>query len=157
MPLFIAMEQRFHQPNKLTSDYKHKQHGKSVWFLDRYNIFLSYSYSTIQFFHIWSAKTLRQSMFTHGIFANKVHRFLVFYVISLFQWTIVAVTVEIILLGIFVYCPGIDTWLGGAPVPVTSWGVVAAIGLLIFAYNETRKFFIRKAPKNRIVRAFFKL
>lgn len=59
-----------------------------------------------------------------------------------------------VLLGIFVYVPGINTFLSGAPVPIYSWLVVAGVSMIIFAYNEIRKLGIRKYPDNFIVKLF---
>uniref|UniRef100_A0A914DNI5 G-protein coupled receptors family 1 profile domain-containing protein n=1 Tax=Acrobeloides nanus TaxID=290746 RepID=A0A914DNI5_9BILA len=91
-----------------------------------------------QVFHIFSTRSLRQSMFTHGPFRNKS--------------SIIAVLCELVLLGIFVYVPYINEFLGGAPVPAACWGIVAAVSIFIFCYNELRKFCIRKWPQNRIQR-----
>uniref|UniRef100_A0A915DZB5 Cation-transporting P-type ATPase C-terminal domain-containing protein n=1 Tax=Ditylenchus dipsaci TaxID=166011 RepID=A0A915DZB5_9BILA len=55
-----------------------------------------------QVFHVFSARTLRQSLFTHGFFSNK-----------LIIWAVIA---EIVILCVYVYMPGVNSFLGGAPV-----------------------------------------
>lgn len=45
-----------------------------------------------QFFHVWAARTRKESIFVHGLFRNKV--------------TLVGVVVEIALLCLYIYTPG---------------------------------------------------
>uniref|UniRef100_A0A914C717 Cation-transporting P-type ATPase N-terminal domain-containing protein n=1 Tax=Acrobeloides nanus TaxID=290746 RepID=A0A914C717_9BILA len=93
-----------------------------------------------QVFHIFSSRTLRQSIFKHGFFTN--------------PWVWIAIVTELIMLGIFIYVPAINTFLGGAPISWSPWLVVAAMAVVIFVYNEVRKIFIRKYPNNKIVNLF---
>ncbi|PAV74836.1 hypothetical protein WR25_27326 [Diploscapter pachys] len=93
-----------------------------------------------QMFHLFSARSLRESMFKHGFFTNKS--------------AIIAVVLEGIMLAIFVYVPGVNEFLGGAPVPVWCWVIVAVYSIGIFFFNEIRKYCIRHWPKNPIVRIF---
>uniref|UniRef100_A0A914CEV4 Cation-transporting P-type ATPase N-terminal domain-containing protein n=1 Tax=Acrobeloides nanus TaxID=290746 RepID=A0A914CEV4_9BILA len=93
-----------------------------------------------QVFHIFSSRTLRQSIFTHGFFTN--------------SWAWIAIATELIMLGIFIYVPEVNSFLGGAPISWSPWLVVAAMGVVIFIYNEVRKYYIRKYPKNKIVSLF---
>ncbi|KAL3100665.1 hypothetical protein niasHT_020944 [Heterodera trifolii] len=93
-----------------------------------------------QFFNIWSARTRRVSLFRHGFLSNKA--------------LLLALLVELALIICFVYMPGVNSFLGGAPIPWHCWAVVAAVGLFINAYNEIRKYFVRNYPQNRIVRCF---
>ncbi|KAI3420118.1 hypothetical protein GPALN_003443 [Globodera pallida] len=93
-----------------------------------------------QFFNIWSARTRRVSLFRHGFFSNKA--------------LILALLVELALIICFVYMPGLNHFLGGAPIPWQCWAVVAAVGMFINVYNEIRKYFVRHYPQNRIVRCF---
>jgi len=90
-----------------------------------------------QFFNIWSARTRRISLFRHGFFSNK----------SL----LVALLVELVLINLYVYCPHLNEFLGGAPIPWQCWAIVAAMGIFINVYNELRKLAIRTWPKNRVV------
>ncbi|KAL3101482.1 hypothetical protein niasHT_020801 [Heterodera trifolii] len=93
-----------------------------------------------QFFNIWSARTRRVSLFRHGFLSNKA--------------LLLALLVELALIISFVYMPGLNSFLGGAPIPWHCWAVVAAVGIFINAYNEIRKYFVRNYPQNRIVRCF---
>jgi len=54
----------------------------------------------------------------------------------------------------FVYCPGVNTFLGGAPCPWYCWAIVAAFGVLIHLINEVRKYCIRQWPMHPAVRWF---
>uniref|UniRef100_A0A1I8AYZ5 Cation_ATPase_N domain-containing protein n=1 Tax=Meloidogyne hapla TaxID=6305 RepID=A0A1I8AYZ5_MELHA len=93
-----------------------------------------------QFFNIWSSRTRRISLFRHGFCSN--------------QALIKALIIELILINCYVYLPGLNEFLGGAPIPWQCWVVVAAVGIFINIYNEIRKYFIRHYPKNKIVRLF---
>jgi len=93
-----------------------------------------------QVFHIFSARTLRVSMFEHGFFSNRLMIF--------------AVIAEIVLLLLFVYCPGLNAWLGGAPTGWAPWVIVGVSGVLIFFFNEARKYCCRHWPDNNVVRFF---
>uniref|UniRef100_A0AC34G273 Cation-transporting P-type ATPase C-terminal domain-containing protein n=1 Tax=Panagrolaimus sp. ES5 TaxID=591445 RepID=A0AC34G273_9BILA len=93
-----------------------------------------------QFWHLFATRTRRQSIFTHGVFRNAHSN--------------AALIIELILILIFVYCPGINEFIGGAPIPWTSWAVVAVVGWILILQGEVRKYFIRKYPQNSIVRLF---
>src|SRR4051794_34192034 len=73
---------------------------------------------------------------------------------SLFQYIIYSVIIELILLLLFVYCPGVNTFIGGAPCPWYCWAIVAFFGVLVFALNELRKYCVRTWPNNGVVRCF---
>ena len=75
--------------------------------------------------------------------------------------------VEILLLLVYVYVPGnltrrlpltlgpgVNDFLEGAPAPWYCWAIVGAFGLFIFAYNELRKYCIRRWPDNPVVNCF---
>jgi len=93
-----------------------------------------------QFFNIWNARTRRVSLFRHGFFSNRP--------------MLVALGIELALICAYVYLPGLNWFLGGAPIPWTCWAVVAAVGLFINVCNEVRKLFIRCCPRNLVVRFF---
>ncbi|KAI1707298.1 e1-E2 ATPase domain-containing protein [Ditylenchus destructor] len=93
-----------------------------------------------QFWNIWNTRTRRMSLFKHGIFANK----------SL----LVALVVELFLINLYVYMPGFNEFIGGAPIPWPCWLIVAGVGLYMFAFNEMRKFCIRRWSRNKYVRWF---
>jgi sodium/potassium-transporting ATPase subunit alpha len=90
-----------------------------------------------QFFQIFCVRTRRQSIFTHGIFINR--------------FMTPAIIIELVLVAIMIYVPGINTWFGGAAVPVQCWGVIAVFGIIQLAFNEGRKWLIRNYPANRFV------
>uniref|UniRef100_A0AC34F4S3 Cation-transporting P-type ATPase N-terminal domain-containing protein n=1 Tax=Panagrolaimus sp. ES5 TaxID=591445 RepID=A0AC34F4S3_9BILA len=68
-----------------------------------------------QFWHIYGVRTRRQSIFKHGVFRNMYSNF--------------ALIAELLMLAAMVYIPGLNTFLGGAPVPVQCWAVVAAFDI----------------------------
>lgn len=93
-----------------------------------------------QFFMMLVVRTRRQSIFTHGIFRN--------------LQSIGAMILELILVCIMIYVPKINEFFGGAPIPIYCWLMAAGFGIFTLAFNELRKFFIRLAPHNFIVRLF---
>ncbi|KAK0401820.1 hypothetical protein QR680_015990 [Steinernema hermaphroditum] len=93
-----------------------------------------------QAFHVWMCKTRRTSIFAHGFFSNAV--------------TIYGVIIELCLVSIFVYVPGINFIMGGAPPPYPVWFFPVGVGVALWIYNETRKYIIRKDPHNPCIHAF---
>ncbi|KAI6183429.1 Cation-ATPase-N domain-containing protein [Aphelenchoides bicaudatus] len=93
-----------------------------------------------QCFHIFSARSLRISMFQHGFFSNR--------------FMVPAVIAEIVLLACFVYLPGLNWWLGGSPTGWLPWAITAFFGIFIFFFNEARKWACRNFPDNNVVRFF---
>ncbi|XP_038634749.1 potassium-transporting ATPase alpha chain 2-like isoform X2 [Scyliorhinus canicula] len=77
-------------------------------------------------------KTRRNSIFQQGIFGNKV------------LWIGLLSQVGIALL--LCYAPGMQNSLHFTSLRVQYWFVVAPFAILIFVYDEIRKFFIRKYP-----------
>jgi len=93
-----------------------------------------------QFFHVFSVRTLRQSIFTHGLFSNRYMTY--------------ALAGDLVLLVLYVYCPGLNSFMGGAPAPWFCWPIAGCFGLIILGYNEARKYFVRNWPNNPVVRIF---
>ncbi|KAI1703335.1 e1-E2 ATPase domain-containing protein [Ditylenchus destructor] len=91
-----------------------------------------------QFFNVLSARTRRMSIFKHGLFANRAMIF--------------SMIMELLLLCAFIYTPGVNTFMGGAPIPLECWGIVAGMGLFILFYNEMRKLYIRRFPRSTLTR-----
>uniref|UniRef100_A0A914PZW4 Cation-transporting P-type ATPase C-terminal domain-containing protein n=1 Tax=Panagrolaimus davidi TaxID=227884 RepID=A0A914PZW4_9BILA len=70
------------------------------------------------------------------------------------QYSNFALIAELGMLIAMVYVPGLNTFLGGAPIPLQCWAVVAGFGIFLIVLNELRKYFCRKYPRNKIVRLF---
>ncbi|KAH7729130.1 Protein CATP-1 a [Aphelenchoides avenae] len=93
-----------------------------------------------QFFQILCVRTRRQSIFRHGLFANRL--------------MLPAMAIEMVLVIIMIYVPGVNGFFGGGPVPWESWVMVAGFGLLMLAFNEGRKWLIRNHETNKVVHCF---
>ena len=95
-----------------------------------------------QAFHIWSCKTRRVSIFKHPLFANKAMIF--------------AVIIELLLMCIFVFIPGLNREVLRCDIPFWwSWIPGIICGLVITAFNEGRKKIIRTRPNSLPARALF--
>ncbi|ULT97470.1 hypothetical protein L3Y34_005349 [Caenorhabditis briggsae] len=90
-----------------------------------------------QAWHLWMCLTRRVSIFTHGM-ANIV--------------AILAVIIDLLLICLFTFTPGVQYIFGSAPPPWQCWLVPVGVGILIWIFNECRKYGIRNFPKNALVR-----
>ena len=81
-----------------------------------------------QFCHIWACKTRISSLFVHG-FSNKL--------------TFYGVAIGLILVIFFCYIPGVDNFVGSAVVGWVPWVCAPVTGLVLLAYNESAKLYIR--------------
>ncbi|VDK50044.1 unnamed protein product [Anisakis simplex] len=70
------------------------------------------------------------------------------------QVTVYAVIIEILLVVIFIYTPGVNYIMGASPPPYKAWFFSLGAGVCLWVFNETRKYFIRRWPYNNIVRMF---
>uniref|UniRef100_A0A7E4ZWL3 Cation_ATPase_N domain-containing protein n=1 Tax=Panagrellus redivivus TaxID=6233 RepID=A0A7E4ZWL3_PANRE len=90
-----------------------------------------------QCFHLWMCTTRRISMFKHG----------------LQNWTLVAACAFAFLtLFVTIYVPGINDILHVRGPAWYIWIFPIATGIVLLVFNETRKYFIRKTPKETWVR-----
>ncbi|KAJ0410509.1 hypothetical protein ATCC90586_008316 [Pythium insidiosum] len=95
-----------------------------------------------QFFHVWVCKTRRASLFTHGIASN----------ISMIYGTLLELTVLVVL----VYVPGVQSIMGSGAVDYVPWLIAVGTGMLTWLYSETMKSFARRESNPRaIVNRFF--
>ncbi len=85
-----------------------------------------------QIANLYGNKTTRRSVFQQGIFRN---RFMVF-----------AILFTICLACFLLYVPYLDRALNLAPNRFLWWLPPVPFFFYLFAFNETRKFFIRKYP-----------
>ncbi|ULT85996.1 hypothetical protein L5515_005819 [Caenorhabditis briggsae] len=89
-----------------------------------------------QAWHLWMCLTRRVSIFVHGM-ANIV--------------AILAVIIDLLLICLFTFVPGVQYVFGSAPPPWECWLVPVIVGIWIWVFNEFRKFGIRNYPKNPLV------
>jgi sodium/potassium-transporting ATPase subunit alpha len=93
-----------------------------------------------QFCHIWVCKTRIISVFTHGIFKNRL--------------TLYGVAMGLAWVVLFSYVPGVQGVIGSATVGWIPWVCAICAGVVLWLYNEGSKWFFKKAgPNNRLVRA----
>ncbi|KAE9554221.1 hypothetical protein FO519_002585 [Halicephalobus sp. NKZ332] len=91
-----------------------------------------------QSLHLWTCTTRRISLLKHGIQ----------------NWTLlVAVIFELGTLFFVIFTPGVQNLLTVRPPQWYIWLYPIGVGITLFVFNETRKYFIRKNPKNPVVRA----
>lgn len=92
-----------------------------------------------QFLHVWSCKTRMNSLFTHG-FSNT----LMFY----------GLAIGMVLVIFFTYIPGVHSFVGSYFVGWAPWVFALANGICLFIYNETMKWYFRRAGPTSIVFRF---
>ena len=101
--------------------------GVTAWFI---------ALTVGQFLHVWSCKTRMNSLFTHG-FSNT----LMFYGLG----------IGMVLVIFFTYVPGVHSLLGSYFVGWTPWTFALANGIVLFIYNETMKWYFRRAgPSSKV-------
>ncbi|KAJ0404955.1 hypothetical protein ATCC90586_002714 [Pythium insidiosum] len=95
-----------------------------------------------QFFHIWVCKTRRASVFTHGFTKN----------VTMLYGTLL----ELTLLVLLVYVPGVQEIMGSAAVDYVPWLIALGTGMLTWAYSETIKSLARRdSNENSVIARFF--
>ena len=87
-----------------------------------------------QFCHIWFARTRQISIFKHG-FGNSVTNF--------------GVIIEIAILNLIVWAPGLQNFFNTVDLPGIYWTPFVGAGICLFIFNETRKWWTRKYPKGK--------
>ncbi|XP_042202166.1 potassium-transporting ATPase alpha chain 2-like [Callorhinchus milii] len=79
-------------------------------------------------------KTRRNSLFTQGLFRNKV--------------VLLGMLSQLVIAAFLSYCPGMDEGLHFMPLRVGWWFVAISYAIFIWLYDEMRKFFIRRYPES---------
>jgi sodium/potassium-transporting ATPase subunit alpha len=93
-----------------------------------------------QFCHIWVCKTRIISIFTHGMFKNRL--------------TIYGVGIGLVLVVFFSYVPGVQGIIGSGTVGWIPWVCALGAGAVLLLYNEGSKWVFRKLGReSRLVRA----
>ncbi|GMF09884.1 unnamed protein product [Phytophthora lilii] len=83
-----------------------------------------------QFFHIWMVKTRRTSIVKAGVFKNPV--------------TMYGGTIEILIVVLVVYVPGIQSFFGTATVDYVPWLIGCGAGMITCLYSEAIKAIARR-------------
>jgi len=83
-----------------------------------------------QFFHIWMLKTRRTSVLSAGVFKNKV--------------TMYGGAMEILIVLLVVYVPGIQSFFGTATVDYVPWLIGCGAGVITCLYSESIKALARR-------------
>ncbi|RLN95433.1 hypothetical protein BBJ28_00023338 [Nothophytophthora sp. Chile5] len=94
-----------------------------------------------QFFHIWMCKTRRTSVTKHSVFTNSV--------------TIYGAVIELLIVVIVVYVPGVQSVFGTAAADYVPWVIGCGTGILTCLYSETIKMVARRqtpGQESRLVR-----
>uniref|UniRef100_S4R8S6 Cation-transporting P-type ATPase C-terminal domain-containing protein n=1 Tax=Petromyzon marinus TaxID=7757 RepID=S4R8S6_PETMA len=85
-------------------------------------------------------KTRRNSVFTQGLFRNKV--------------VLLGMLSQLVIAAFLSYCPGMDEGLHFMPLRVGWWFVAISYAIFIWLYDEMRKFFIRRYPECKSTRKY---
>ena len=87
----------------------------------------------LQIFHAFNVKSIEKSIFTVGIFKNKMFN--------------LAIATSAILLGAVILIPGLNTWFSVTALNLEQWLIVLGASFSIIPIVEIVKFFIRKFSK----------
>ncbi|EDQ86730.1 uncharacterized protein MONBRDRAFT_10758 [Monosiga brevicollis MX1] len=91
-----------------------------------------------QLFHLLNLRSIKTSIFKHS-WDNSITYFAL------------ALTTSLAIL--FVYVPGLNDFLGAAPVGEQGWVPPIVVGVILTIYNETRAYMARNKPENRCTHA----
>ncbi|KAI1718377.1 e1-E2 ATPase domain-containing protein [Ditylenchus destructor] len=87
--------------------------------------------------HLFTCTTRRVSLFRHGIR----------------NWVLVAAVVfEVAFLMFLLFTPAVQRLMEIVPPPASIWLFSLAVGIVLLAFNEIRKYFIRRNPRHRLVK-----
>ncbi len=89
----------------------------------------------------FACKTRISSLFTHGIWTNKV-----------FLWGLCQ---EVGLICMVVYIAGLNKGFQTLPIGGDAWGIVVPFAAFLFCYDEIRKLICRKFPNSKFKEYFF--
>jgi sodium/potassium-transporting ATPase subunit alpha len=115
-PIEVARTGRIYSPEEQREIFSQ---GVTAWFI---------ALTVAQFGHIWACKTRMSSLFVHG-FSNKL--------------TYYGVAIGLALVIFFCYVPGVQNFVGSAVVGWVPWVIGPITGLVLLAYNESAKLYIR--------------
>lgn len=89
-------------------------------------------------FHIFLVKSRNASAFTHGLFRNEI--------------TLWGVVIEILIILLIVFAPSSEDVLFTRPFPGRFWALLVISPVLLCAYQEGRKAWIRAHPRGLVKR-----
>jgi magnesium-transporting ATPase (P-type) len=89
-----------------------------------------------QFLHIWWCKTRTVSVFEHGIFNNR--------------YINIGVIIEVAIVVFLIYVPPMQDIFLTNTMTIIYWLPFLGTGFLLFAYNESRKYFIKANPSSKL-------
>ncbi len=84
----------------------------------------------IEIFYLFNCRSLTQSMFKLGVFSNR--------------WVVVGIAAMIILQMLFTYVPFMNSLLSSAPIGLSDWGLILAVGLISYVVVELEKWLRRR-------------
>jgi sodium/potassium-transporting ATPase subunit alpha len=93
-----------------------------------------------QFWNVWVCKTRSASIFTHGIFDNPV--------------TIGGVALELAILFVVVFIPGLQTIFYTANLAGVIWPISLVFLAVMLPYTEISKYYFRKYPDSKFTKIF---
>jgi Ca2+-transporting ATPase len=91
----------------------------------------------LEIFYVFNCRSLTRSMFQIGVFSN--------------QWVIVGVVAMIALQLLFTYAPFMNQLLRSAPIDLTQWGHILAVGLAGYVIVEIEKWLRRRGARRRSI------
>ncbi len=87
----------------------------------------------IEVFYLFNCRSLKYTMFHVGVFSNR--------------WVVLGVVGMVILQVLFTYAPFMNRLFGTAPMALSQWWGVIAVGLATYAIVEAEKYLRRRAER----------